>query len=182
MYQMMQEERYTELSMQNNNKQHKGLLSAAWKQAAPLAFLGLILAACNGTQQAGNETAKVNQDTVAQQEAPTLSANMLAGKQVYENNCLTCHQSSGSGVPNLNPPLKGTEYVLGDKNRLIGIVLKGSNAGLEINGETFDNSMPPHDFLKDDEIAHVLSYVRNSFGNQADTVTVDEVKAVRAAL
>jgi len=104
------------------------------------------------------------------------------GKKVYDQYCLSCHQAQGTGVPNLNPPLKATDYVLGDKQRLIGIVLKGSNEGLNINGMTYSNAMPPHNFLSDQEIAQVLSYVRNSFGNQADTVAAEEVKKVREAL
>ncbi|GAA4807205.1 hypothetical protein GCM10023231_40490 [Olivibacter ginsenosidimutans] len=148
--------------------------------------LGGTIAGCNGHQETGQQ--KEQQELSASaphpnvEETPTLTGNLLAGKKVYEDYCLTCHQSNGGGVPNLNPPLKGTAYVLGDKERLIGIVLKGSNEGLEINGETFDNAMPPHNFLSDEAIAQVLSYVRTSFGNQTDTIRVNEVKTVRAKL
>ncbi|WP_461114403.1 c-type cytochrome [Spirosoma jeollabukense] len=100
------------------------------------------------------------------------------GQLIYEQNCLTCHQSNGSGVPNLNPPLRGTDWVLGDKNRLINVVLKGLQ-GQEIEGDMYDNAMPAHDFLKDDQIADVLTYIRSNFGNKADAITADEVKAVR---
>ena len=101
------------------------------------------------------------------------------GQLIYEQNCLTCHQSNGSGVPNLNPPLHGTDWVLGDKNRLINVVLKGLQ-GQEIEGDMYDNAMPAHDFLTDDQIADVLTYVRSNFGNKATVVTTDEVKAVRS--
>lgn len=102
----------------------------------------------------------------------------LPGQLIYEQNCLPCHQSNGSGVPNLNPPLRGTDWVLGDKTRLINVVLKGLQ-GQEIEGDMYDNSMPAHDFLKDGQIADVLTYIRSNFGNKADVITADEVKAVR---
>lgn len=100
------------------------------------------------------------------------------GQLVYEQHCLTCHQSNGSGVPNLNPPLRGTDWVLGDKTRLINVVLKGLQ-GQEVDGDMYDNAMPAHDFLSDAQIADVLSYVRSNFGNKADAITADEVKTAR---
>lgn len=89
--------------------------------------------------------------------------------------------ADGTGVPTLNPPITGTEYVLGDKTRLIKIVLNGFKEDVEINGQKFSNSMTPHSDLKDQQIADVLTYVRKSFGNKASTVTAAEVKKVRAA-
>lgn len=102
------------------------------------------------------------------------------GQSIYEQYCLACHQANGSGVPNLNPPLRGTDWVLGDKIRLINVLLKGLQ-GQEIEGEFYDNAMPAHAFLDDSQIAGVLTYIRSNFGNKADAVTADEVKAVRAA-
>jgi len=106
---------------------------------------------------------------------------MARGKKVYESYCLACHMADGGGVPRMNPPLTKTVYVLGDKKRLIGIVLNGMDEPLEIDGETYSNVMAPHNFLKDQEIADVLTYVRNSFGNKASAITAEEVKTVRAA-
>ena len=102
------------------------------------------------------------------------------GKAVYDTYCLTCHQADGYGVPGLNPPLVKTEWVLGDKTRLIHVLLKGLNTPLNINGQTYRNPMPAHAFLTDTEIAQVLTYVRSNFGNKASVVTVDEVKLARA--
>ncbi|AUD05089.1 c-type cytochrome [Spirosoma pollinicola] len=110
---------------------------------------------------------------------PTAVATKAPGQLIYEQNCLTCHQANGSGVPNLNPPLRQTDWVLGDKNRLINVLLKGLQ-GQEIEGDMYDNAMPAHDFLNDAQIADVLTYIRSNFGNKADAVTADEVKALRA--
>jgi len=111
----------------------------------------------------------------------TLAAAKQRGKTGYETYCLACHQPDGAGIPRMNPPLIKTTYVLGDKKKLIGIVLNGLSAGVEIDGETYSNPMPAQDFLKDQEIADLLTYVRNSFGNKASMVTVNDVKGVRAA-
>ncbi|MFN5641500.1 MAG: c-type cytochrome [Sphingobacteriales bacterium] len=110
----------------------------------------------------------------------SLTASKQRGKKVYDLYCLACHQADGGGVPRMNPPLSKTTYVLGDKKALIKIILNGLDEPIEINGDTYTNVMAPHDFLKDQEIADVLTYVRNSFGNKASLITVAEVKTVRA--
>jgi mono/diheme cytochrome c family protein len=116
-----------------------------------------------------------------QEDGLLVQDQMARGKKVYETYCLACHMADGGGVPRMNPPLVKTVYVLGDKKRLIGIVLNGMDEPLEIDGETYSNVMAPHNFLKDQEIADVLTYVRNSFGNKASALTAEEVKTVRAA-
>ena len=110
----------------------------------------------------------------------TITASMERGQQIYQKSCLACHQADGSGVPNLNPPLIQTKWVLGDKNTLIQMILKGSQGQVEIDGDTFHNTMPAQPHFTDQQIADVLTYVRNSFGNKAKAVTATEVKAVRA--
>lgn len=111
----------------------------------------------------------------------SLKQSIADGQTVYQKYCLTCHQVDGSGVPNLNPPLTGTKWVLGPKTVLIQQVLHGSKGKVEIDGETFHNAMPPQGKgMTDEEIANVLTYVRNSFGNKASRVTPAEVKGVRA--
>jgi glucose/arabinose dehydrogenase/mono/diheme cytochrome c family protein len=110
--------------------------------------------------------------------SPAIKASFLAGAAVYAKNCQTCHMADGAGVQNLNAPLTGTEYVLGNKTRLINVLLKGMQ-GVDINGESYSNVMPAHDFLTDKQIASVLTYIRNSFGNKASAVTSTEVTAAR---
>lgn len=111
---------------------------------------------------------------------PSASASIARGELVYKKYCLACHQADGSGVPNMNPPLSNTSYVKGDKVRLINTVLKGFPAPVDIDGESYTNVMPPHNFLKDQEIADVLTYVRNNFGNKGTAISLNQVKMVRA--
>ena len=105
---------------------------------------------------------------------------MSIGKTIYTQHCMTCHQIDGSGAQNMIPPLIKTEYVLGPKERIVRIVLNGMKGEITVNGDMYSGEMPAQPFLKDEEIAAVLSYIRNSFGNKASAVTIDEVKKVRA--
>jgi mono/diheme cytochrome c family protein len=108
-------------------------------------------------------------------------ASMDRGQKVYEATCLTCHQSDGLGVQSMNPTIVKTKWILGNKRSLIKIVLNGLKGGeIEIDGDSFHNPMPPQaTLLSDQQIADVLTYVRNSFGNKASAVIPSEVKAAR---
>lgn len=107
-------------------------------------------------------------------------AQLQAGKAVYAKNCLSCHMADGGGVPGLNPPLSKTDWVIGDKKRLINVVLLGLNDPITINGEEYANPMPPQPHLSNKDIADVLTYIRYSFGNKASAVTEAEVRTQRA--
>lgn len=136
----------------------------------------LILAACSIRLSAQTKGKKA---TAAKPQAVTASV-MANGKKIYNKYCLACHMADGGGVPNMNPPLSKTSYVLGDKTRLIKVILNGLATGEEIDGETYTNVMPAHNFLTDQEVADVLSFVRNSFENKTSGISVQEVKTVRA--
>ena len=109
----------------------------------------------------------------------SIKTSIAAGKLVYTQYCLSCHMADGGGVQNMNPPLIKTSFINGEKSKLISVVLKGKSQQ-EIDGETYNNVMASFNYLTDKEIADVLTYVRNSFGNKKTAVTVAEVKKVRA--
>jgi len=105
------------------------------------------------------------------------------GKIIYEQTCLPCHQADAGGVPGMTPPLRKSPYVQGTPARLIGIILQGLNDGVEIDGETYTNPMPPFGaVLKDEDIADVLSYLRSHFGNKAGPIGKPQVGRIRQAL
>src|SRR5690606_19250524 len=116
-----------------------------------------------------NQAAEKSKSSTDQQ----FKASMARGKVVYNTYCLTCHQADGGGVPRLNAPLIKSSSVLGDKSKLINIILNGMQ-GVEIDGEFYSNSMPPADYLTDQQIADVLTFIRNSFGNKAGAVNLSE--------
>ena len=90
----------------------------------------------------------------------------VGGEQVYNIYCIACHQRDGKGDGSRFPPLDSSEWVLGDKKRLIGVLLNGLEKPITVNGKTFNNLMPKHDFLSDDQHgALVLTYIRQNFNN-----------------
>jgi len=111
-----------------------------------------------------------------------LKASIERGSKVYETYCLSCHMADGSGVPGMNPPLTKTKWVQGPKKELTELLLKGLTGEIEVNGEYYDNVMPSQAYLKDQELADVMTFIRNSFGNKASGVSVSEVKKWRAAV
>ena len=110
------------------------------------------------------------------------------GKTIYakEGYCSTCHQSDGGGLSASGfPPLAGTKWVQGNEERAIKIVLKGLLGQIDVNGKTYPGQVPMTPFeglLNDKEVAAVLTYVRNSFGNKASVISPEKVKVVRASV
>ena len=111
----------------------------------------------------------------------------MKGKAIYsrEGYCNTCHQPDGAGLsPSGFPPLANTPWVTGNEERLIKLTLKGLQGPIEVLGQKYGGQVPMTPFaglLNDDEVAAVLTYVRNSFGNRASVISPDQVKKVREA-
>lgn len=118
----------------------------------------------------------INASAVA--PAPKVPANldeqMKAGKATYEANCAACHQPDGKGVPKAFPPLAGSDFLNADHNRAASIVANGLSGKVTVNGETFDSVMPAV-ALNDQQIANVVTYVLNSFGNKGGQLTAADV-------
>ena len=107
-----------------------------------------------------------------------MAASKPTGAQLYNRTCVSCHQASGMGIPNVYPPLSKSDY-LADKEKTILQVIRGSAGKLVVNGVEYNNTMPPQQ-LNDEEIAEVLTYVYSNMGNSGSPVTVEEVKMARA--
>ncbi len=109
---------------------------------------------------------------------------MVLGKRVFTANCVACHQATGQGVPNAFPPLAGSEWVLGNDwhgdNHLVRILLHGLQGPIQVKGNTYNGAMPAWNQLKDEEIAAVLTYIRNEWGNKAPPITAERVSKIRA--
>jgi mono/diheme cytochrome c family protein len=100
------------------------------------------------------------------------------GRRLFTSICAACHQPTGKGLPNVFPPLAGSDFLNADKNRAIKIVINGRQGEVIVNGRKFNNSMPKFPF-SDDDIANVLTFVYSSFGNAGLEVTPEEVKFLR---
>ncbi|MEM6648072.1 MAG: PVC-type heme-binding CxxCH protein [Bacteroidota bacterium] len=132
--------------------------------------------------------------SLTEQQNETISTNLegdarvlfVAGQELYqrEGYCSTCHQMDGTGLGASGfPPLAGTEWVTGNEDRLIKITLHGLMGPIEVNGKKYPGNVPMTPFgglMDDTEVAAVLTYVRNSFGNEAAPVSPETVARVRA--
>lgn len=109
----------------------------------------------------------------------SLTEQMDAGQKVYALICQACHQANGQGLPNVFPPLAKSDYLMADKERSIKVVINGLMGPVTVNGVQYNLVMPPQPQLSNDDIANVLTFVRNSFGNKGDAVTPEEVAKAR---
>lgn len=146
-------------------------------------YLGAQAAAGSASSQ---REAELKQQIAAEMKSnPTiaeLTKEMRAekGKQVYMGLCTACHMPDGKGLPGAFPPLAGSDYMLADRDRAVRTVLKGMSGPVTVNGVTFNSVMPPQEaVLTDTQIADVLTYVFNAWGNTGDAFTAAQVKAIR---
>lgn len=106
---------------------------------------------------------------------------MKRGAAVYARTCIACHQPTGKGLPPVFPSISETPIVVGNPELPIKFILQGLMGPITVGGMTYNSMMPPVAGVNDQDISDVLTYVRQSFGNKANPVSVDQVKAVRAA-
>lgn len=123
---------------------------------------------------------------VAEGEAPkppaakTKQERIAAGKQVYTVNCAACHQAAGQGIPNAFPPLAAADYFNADMKRAVQVVTAGLSGKVTVNGKEYNGVMPAWQ-LSDEEVANVLTYVSNEWGNKGEEFTPAFVAKNRAA-
>ncbi|WP_196888861.1 copper-containing nitrite reductase [Aureivirga sp. CE67] len=111
-------------------------------------------------------------------KAISLEDQLEFGKDTYMQTCFACHQAEGQGVPNAFPPLAKSDYLNADVNRAIDIVLNGKSGEIEVNGKKY-NSVMTKQVLSDEEIANVLTYIYNNWGNDKKVITPAMVKKRR---
>ena len=105
--------------------------------------------------------------------------SMKRGQAVYSRTCIACHQPTGMGLPPVFPPLAGSEWVSKDASIAVRNIVNGMTGPVTVKGVTYTSMMPPVAGLSDKDIADVVTYVNNSFGNTGATVTEAEVTAIK---
>src|SRR5690606_28176013 len=139
----------------------------------------------------GNTSAPAETETAAITNTHLKGADLARykkGQLIFQREgfCITCHQADGKGLPNSGfPPLAGTRWVLDDDTRLIKLTLNGLHGPIEVLGKKYPGQVPMTPFgglLNDEEMAAVLTYVKNAFGNKGTPINAEQVKAIRTAI
>ena len=110
----------------------------------------------------------------------TKEQQIKAGAALFQGTCSVCHQSNGAGLPNVFPPLAKSDFLAKNQKRAIEVVLNGLTGPVTVNGATYNSVMPPMSQLNDDEVANILTYVNNTWGNSGPAITAKQVAEVRA--
>ncbi len=132
-------------------------------------FLILILSACGGSKTTETSTEKADdQDNIRLQQY------VVKGKELYNVYCVACHQNSGEGLASLYPPLAKSDYLLADLPRAACGIKNGLQTEIVVNGTKYNQMMPPNN-LTPLEIAEVLTYITNTWGNEAGISSVTDV-------
>jgi nitrite reductase (NO-forming) len=124
--------------------------------------------------------------TVATASKATVAGNLTkemqikAGGALFAGTCSVCHQANGEGLAGVFPPLAKSDFLGSDHAKAIGVVLNGLSGSVKVNGRDYNSVMPPMSQLTDDEIANILTYVHNSWGNSGAQVAQADVAKARA--
>jgi nitrite reductase (NO-forming) len=129
--------------------------------------------------KAGNLQVVSAVTTAAEKGKLTLAEQIAAGQALFNGTCSVCHQTTGQGLEGVFPPLAKSDFLMSDVKRAVGILLNGLTGPVTVNGKTFNSVMPPMSQLNDDEVANILSFVQNSWGNAGDAVSSVAVAEVR---
>ena len=159
------------------------LIQSRARRAALVLAGAVTLAACGGgdTSNAGDSAAAGDAGAApAAADAGAAGGSPVAvGEQKYNQICASCHQATGQGVEGNFPPLAGSEWVTGDPDVPISIVLHGLQGEIQVAGRTYNGAMQPWSMMPDEDIAAILTYARQAWGNSAGPVTPAQVKAIR---
>ena len=109
-----------------------------------------------------------------------MAKSIANGKIVYSNNCMNCHMEDGKGLAGAFPPIAKSDYLKRPSKDLIAVILKGQSGEIKVNGVVYNGMMPAQDYLSDEEIADVLNYINNSWGNKnLKPILPSQVKLLR---
>jgi len=118
------------------------------------------------------------QPAFAQNAPSELLKSMAKGKETYSTYCQSCHMEQGEGLEGVFPPLAKSDYLMADKKRTIRQIINGISGPIKVNGISYEGEMPGYP-LSDEEVADLMNFIRNSFGNKGGATTTAEVAAAR---
>ena len=138
------------------------------KKIISIVFLGLLMFSFTKKE---NSYTEIDQDS-------KFTESIKRGKEVYTDMCISCHMANGEGIPKIYPPLAKSDYLMKKREASISAIKYGLRGKIIVNGITYKKMMSRLG-LGDDEVADVMNYITNSWGNKnPKMITIEEVKAV----
>ena len=137
-----------------------------------IVLLTAVLAACDREEPASLEQA-------VDAGPRTLDQRIARGEKLYAAHCAACHQASGHGLAGAFPPLAGADYLQAGSAAVVDVVLNGLSGPIVVNGEKYNSVMPKLSYLSDSDVADVVTFVMNAWGNPGGEVSPAEVSAAR---
>lgn len=141
------------------------------KKLILILFIGIIAVSCGSSS---NEKSESESSSMSSRDEIRLKQYQVQGAKVYATYCSNCHQQDGKGLASLYPPLAGSDYLLEDMTRAACIVKNGQSKEIVVNGVTY-NQMMPGNPITNLEIAEVLTFIGNAWGNEAGLIGVKDV-------
>lgn len=146
-----------------------------------IAVLVLILSlmSCDSSKKKKSiSKAKISGEKNIQQH-PELIKSIAQGKEIYNDFCVSCHLPNGKGVPKTYPPLANSDYLIDNREESIKAIKYGQSGAITVNGQIYNGTMAPLG-LENQEIADVMNYITNSWGNSNNTlITEQEVSKIQ---
>ena len=102
-------------------------------------------------------------------------ASVERGSTLYSSNCSSCHMVNGTGMQGVYPPLTGADSLMNDIPRLVVSILEGVEGTTKVNGVEYNGTMQSYS-LTDKEVADLLNYMRNSWGNEGEIIVPEEIQ------
>lgn len=138
----------------------------------------LVLSCSGGSKPASAENSNPSQP---QADIASIPQNTdKAGQDLFLKYCMACHQTNGSGVPGMYPPLINSPIVnSGKKEDFINVLLNGLKGPIEVHGKQYNQQMPKQDFLSDESLAKIANYVSTNFQNKGPAITPEDIKKQR---
>ena len=149
------------------------------KKLTRLIILAFLFIFCSGSRESEFKEVPESRSQTPITKTPQKLSKPGDGETIYVKHCLSCHQKDGSGVPNMFPPIQKSDWVNGDKDKLIKVLLNGLEGDIDVNGDPYSQAMPKQNYLTDLQIASVLTYIRQNFGNNASAVLPADVAKLR---
>lgn len=140
----------------------------------------ILIISCNGPGRNSEKTVVAAGTSVENADAKAIVSEKISpGRVVYDKYCLTCHQADGSGVPGMYPPLKKAEKITGPADELLRVILFGLEGPIGEEGITYAQVMPAQDFISDDDLAVLVNYLKETWGDGGSAITPEDVKRIR---